>query len=113
MTVKATARIETNIKPMTGGGPIAVLPVGGYVFGDEGSTDITGFTRWYTPTGKMELLGVPCKAWKANLTITNEVEPPITEPPVSETFAPPAEIMARWEKADGTYTDYFTYRFVS
>ena len=35
------------------------------------------------------------------------VEPPPVEP---ETFAAPAEIMARWKLADGTYTAYYTYR---
>lgn len=82
--MKATAKEGTisNIKPMAGGGAIATLTGGQYVFGDLSSqgTDIINFSHYYTATGVKVELGKPCKVYiGTNLIITNETEP--TTPP--------------------------------
>lgn len=82
--MKGIAKHETNIKPMAGGAAIAVLPVGGYIYGDVGTTDMINFSRYYTSNGARVELGQPCKAWKANLTLTEEAEPAITPDPTPD-----------------------------
>jgi hypothetical protein len=79
-TLKGTAKALTNIKPMDGGATLAVMGVGDYAYGDKGTTDLTGFTHYYRAGLKIEL-GKPCKAYLGNLTLTNEPEVIIVDPP--------------------------------
>jgi len=86
--MKATAKSGTtnNIKPMAGGGAIATLTGGQYVFGDLSTqgTDIINFDHYYTASGVRIELGRPCKVYiGTNLILTNETEtttPPDPEP---------------------------------
>lgn len=76
--MKATAIRQTNIKVMVGSaGTIAVLPVGGYVYGDKTLTDIINFDHYYMPDGVRHELGQLCKAYHlgGNLKLTVESEP--------------------------------------
>ena len=117
--MKATAKTATNLKPMAGGGAIATLPVGGWIYGDKGATDIINFTHWYRPTGQKMELGAPCKAFiGTNLVLSDEAEPgtqpdpPPTTPPTTDTFPPYIPIGSEWKmrfKVNGEYTDYFTF----
>lgn len=77
MKAKAKEGTSTNIKPMAGGGAIATLTGGQYVFGDLSSqaTDIINFSHYYTATGVRIELGKPCKVYiGSNLIVTNETE---------------------------------------
>jgi len=85
MKAKAKDGTINNIKPMAGGGAIATLTGGQYVFGDLSSqaTDIINFDHYYTATGVRVELGKPCKIYIGNnLILTNETEP--TDPPDPE-----------------------------
>lgn len=86
MTTKGTAKAITNLKPLDGGAAIAQLPIGGWVYGDKGTTDLTGFTHYYLANGtRKELikngLPCPCKATLSNLTLVFDVVEPGIEPP--------------------------------
>lgn len=86
--MKGKAKYPTNLKPIVGGAAIAVLEVGGYIFGTLGSTDLSGFTHYYTASDVKVELGTPCKAWAANLILTDEAEiivPPV-DPPTNPTI---------------------------
>lgn len=87
---KGIANSSTNIKPMAGGAAIAVLQPGEYVYGEKGTTDITGFTHYYRANKTLVPLNTPCKATLANLILSNEVEPgiPPIDPPPDEEFEP-------------------------
>jgi len=79
--MKGIAKAITNIKPMAGGNAIAQLQVGGWVFGEKGTTDLMNFEHYYKPTGARVELGKPCKATLSNLILTNQVEDPPPPPP--------------------------------
>jgi hypothetical protein len=103
--MKGIAKYETNLKPTAGGAAIAVLPKGGYIYGTLGATDLTGFSYYYTSNGVKVELGTTCKAWSANLILTDEAEP--TAPPVDPPIDPPVAIGAiyHWRKSvDGGKT---------
>ena len=82
-TKKGVARLATNIKPMAGGGAIATLPPGGWVYGNMSNppTDMIDIVAWYRPTGERMALVSPCKATASNLTITNDPGEGGTPPP--------------------------------
>jgi hypothetical protein len=83
--MKGTAKAITNLKPMAGGVAIAQLPVGGWVFGAKGLTDLTGFDHFYRANGELVELAKTCKATLGNLILSNELEtdtPPVDPPPV-------------------------------
>ena len=70
-----------------------------YKFGDTFESSTTSQDGW---------IKIADKRWiPLSSCVAMTVEPPTVEP---ETFAAPAEIMARWKLADGTYTEYFTYK---
>jgi hypothetical protein len=124
---KGTARVSTNLKPMAGGVAIAQLPVGGWVYGTKGATDLTGFDHFYKANGeRVELVkngvSVMCKAYiGTNLTLKEEEEPtnppPDPEPDPEDPPVPagaPDQILARWitgVDASGniTWTEHFVY----
>lgn len=84
--MKGTAKSGTvsNIKPMQGGGAIASLSNGQYVFGDLSAvgTDIINFSHYYREDGTKVLLPVPCKVTTANLILEDVEEntDPIPDP---------------------------------
>jgi len=88
-SIKGTAKSGTitNIKPMAGGGAIATLTPGQYVYGELSAleTDIINFDHYYTADGTLVDLGVLCKVSVGNLIVTAEQEPG-TEPPPSGTL---------------------------
>ena len=92
MKAKAKDLTINNIKPMAGGGAIATLSGGQYVFGDLSSqaTDIINFSHFYTASGVKIELGKPCKVYiGTNLILTNETEtttPPDPDPDPAPTF---------------------------
>jgi hypothetical protein len=74
----------------------------GYIYGGvivEGN-EVSGYDHFINMSGQHRYI-------KLTDVQPLTVEPPPVEP---ETFAAPAEIMARWKLADGTYTEYFLYR---
>lgn len=97
--MKGVAKIITNIKPMAGGVAIAQLQAGDYVFGDYvfGNTDVVNFSHYYKASGAKIELGKLCKAYAANLVITNELEPAVTPPPDPE---PTTDIITRKVEID-------------
>jgi len=94
-TYKVTATVEARTQP--DGNKSGQV----YKFGDtfESTTTQDGWVR------------VADKRWiPLSYCVTVTTTPP-DEPPVEpETFAAPSEIMARWKLADGTYSEYYTYR---
>ncbi len=89
-TMKGVANLVTNVKPTAGGAAIDVLQPGEVVYGDQGSTDLINITRIYKADGATvrKELSTLCKAWLANLTLSNVAEP-IT-PPVTPPVTPPS-----------------------
>lgn len=83
---KGIAKVGTssNIKPMAGGGAIATLYGGQYVYGDLSSagTDLIDFVHYYKADGTRVSLGQLCKVTVGNLVLTDENEPnmPIPDP---------------------------------
>jgi hypothetical protein len=82
MNAKGTAKYATHLKPMAGGATLRLLYIGDYVYGNLGTTDITGFTHFYQADGTIVELEVLCKATLDNLTVTLEEEP--SQPPEPE-----------------------------
>ena len=106
MKAKAKDGTANNIKPMSGGGAIATLTGGQYVFGDLSSqaTDIINFSHYYTASGVKIELGKPCKVYiGTNLTLTNETE--TTEPPDPPTNDAIVKAVVYFE--DGTTQELF------
>jgi hypothetical protein len=86
--VKGTARLKTNLKLMAGGStPFDYLYIGDSCYGTEIATDIINITIVERVTGVITILAQPCKAYKANLIVTQNATPPGNPPPVE----PPAE----------------------
>jgi hypothetical protein len=83
---KGVAKFDTNLKPykpLAGEtNPVVTLPKNGWIFGDKGLTDITGFTHYYKPDGSRIELAAQYKATIGNLITTEEAEPadPIDPP---------------------------------
>ena len=93
-TIKAVARLATNIKTMSGvpSGVIATIPIGGWCYGDDSATDVLRLRNsagtqygFYRPTGEFVPLTYECKASKTNLTVTPYAETPVDPPPIPPT----------------------------
>lgn len=103
----------SNIKPMEGGGAIASLSGGQYVYGDLSPTgsDIINFTHYYKVDGTKVLLlyGVPpilkqCKVTVANLILEDVPEPTTDPEPDPETSIFPDWFI--WESPQGVRVKY-------
>ena len=79
----AKAGTQSNIKPMDGSAQLATLFGGQYVYGEKSvaGTDIINFSHYYKADKTKVPLAKPCKVTTANLILSNEIEPPGTEPP--------------------------------
>jgi hypothetical protein len=112
VTVKGTAKTALNIKKVSGGGAIATLPIGGYVYGvlSVGGTDITGFEHYYKASGQLIPLTDKCKVTAApsGMVIVEAVEPgttpPPEQPPTPDDDSPLVKM--RVYRADDTYDEY-------
>ena len=78
----AKAGTQSNIKPMDGSAQLATLFGGQYVYGEKSvaGTDIINFSHYYKAYKTKVPLAKPCKVTTANLILSNEIEPPGTEP---------------------------------
>lgn len=116
--MKGTAKNGTvsNIKPMEGGGAIASLLGGQYVFGDLSSlqTDLINFNHYYKADGTKVLLPKPCKVTTANLILEDIPEgtpDPTPDPDPEPTPAFPASFVLT--EPNGAKAEYILSRIIT
>lgn len=82
--MKATLKMGfANVKYMSGGGAVAAMQAGDYVFGKYNTTksDIVGFDHFFRANGTRFDLHVPCKVWAAFMAIDWNANEQPTDPP--------------------------------